>query len=321
MWTLDLRHEQQGAVQATRTRCPRAMADGIMDALNHSFLRLGFGSRIPACGVSNVVLIETPRSLSARPNYLRCESVAGRREGWRGHRFREGEEWSFGGRQHLPGRAESVGVVPSSRTATLSGTEVAEGHFGSTVGNFRELETLRRGVAKWALAKHWLFVHEGVSLQDGQHRLRHLTELGGRIPRLADYHVSGDGTLCLGSRLSLMVRVQANPTIKGFVSGCLVPYLYAMTLKLDHGIDFVFGELRHGVTGEVDDYLDLLELKDRTQVIHALECILKKKRIANKLACPCRCGKRLGKCGYNSKIRELRGIFPGSWLRAYLYGK
>lgn len=146
-------------------------------------------------------------------------------------------------------------------------------------------------------------------------------ELGMRIPRLADFHVNGDGTLCLGSRLSLMARVQTEPTITGFANKCIVPYLYAMTLKLNHKVGFVFGELQHGVRGEIYDYKDLLGLDEQSQVIPALLCILKKKRIANKLPCPCQCGKRLGKCRYNATIRNLRKLFPKAWLRKYVIEK
>lgn len=145
-----------------------------------------------------------------------------------------------------------------------------------------------------------------------------VTEIGNRIPRHPDFHVSSDGTLCLGSTLSLMVRLHDRPTLAGFVEGCVVPYLYAMSLKLDHGIDFVFGELEHGTKGLVDDYRSLFGLQKEAQLYPALRCLLLKKRIANKQPCPCGCGKRLGKCRFNHRVRHFRKIFPKAWLREYL---
>lgn len=151
--------------------------------------------------------------------------------------------------------------------------------------------------------------------------LPEVSEVGNRIPRLADFHVNGDGTLCLGSALSLMLLLQEQPTLTAFVTRCVVPYLYAMSLKLDHGVDFVFGELEHGTKGLVDDYRTLFGLKEGAQLPLALKCLLLKKRIANKRPCPCGCGKRLGKCRFNAKIRHFRQVFPKAWLRKHLSAK
>jgi hypothetical protein len=147
-----------------------------------------------------------------------------------------------------------------------------------------------------------------------------VTEIGGRIPRLDDFHVNGDGTLCLGSRIRVMARLQSEPTVPGFSKNCIVPYLYAMSLKLTHGQDFIFGELRHGIRGELDDYKELLGLKCNDQVVPALRCLLKKKRLANKMSCPCGCRRRLGKCEFNVTVRRFRSVLPKAWLREVVTG-
>ncbi|MBE2204839.1 MAG: hypothetical protein IAE94_10925 [Chthoniobacterales bacterium] len=157
--------------------------------------------------------------------------------------------------------------------------------------------------------------------RDFPRRTPTVTEIGGRIPRVDDFHVNGNGTLCLGSRIRLMARLQAEPTIQGFSKNCIVPYLYAMSLKLTHGQDFIFGELRHGVHGELDDYKELLGLKRNDRVVPALLCLLKKKRLANKMPCPCGCKKRLGKCDLNVTVRKFRSILPKAWLREVVTGK
>jgi hypothetical protein len=168
-------------------------------------------------------------------------------------------------------------------------------------------------------------VQDSYSLQivipkDFPRALPEVSETGGRIPRHADFHINADGTFCLGSPLGLMVRLQEQPTLPAFVSRCVVPYLYAMSLKLDHGIDFVFGELAHGAPGLVDDYRQLFGLKLQSQLLPTLRCLLLKKRVANKKPCPCGCGKRLGKCRFNERVRHLRGVLPRAWLRVYLRG-
>ncbi len=157
--------------------------------------------------------------------------------------------------------------------------------------------------------------------QEFPRRVPTATEIGGRIPHVNDFHVNSDGTLCLGSRIRLMAQLQTEPTILGFSKKCVVPYLYAMSLKLTHNRDFIFGELRHGIDGELDDYRELFGLKLNAQVSPALFCLLKKKRIANKMPCPCGCRRRLGKCAFNATIRRFRCCLPKVWLQEVVAGK
>ncbi|MEO6847045.1 MAG: hypothetical protein ABI254_07295 [Chthoniobacterales bacterium] len=117
-----------------------------------------------------------------------------------------------------------------------------------------------------------------------------------------------------------MARLQAEPTVQGFSKSCIIPYLYAMSLKLIHGKDFIFGELRHGIHGELDDYRELLGLKRNNQVVPALLCLLKKKRLANKMSCPFGCQIRLGKCDFNVVVRKFRNVLPKAWLREIVTG-
>src|SRR5213594_728818 len=84
--------------------------------------------------------------------------------------------------------------------------------------------------------------------------LPRVTESGGRIPRTGEYHVNtADNTLCLGSSLSLLLKLSKKPTIDGFAESCLVPYLFAISRKLKNGGPLPFGELAHGRKGLRDD--------------------------------------------------------------------
>jgi len=94
-----------------------------------------------------------------------------------------------------------------------------------------------------------------------------------------------------------------------------------MSLKLTHGQDFIFGELRHGIHGELDDYKELLGLKRNEQVIPSLRCLLTKKRLANKMFYPCDCRKRLGKSEFNATVRKFRNVLPKACLREVVTGK
>ena len=142
-----------------------------------------------------------------------------------------------------------------------------------------------------------------------------VTETGGRIPRNGDFHVNPDGSLCLGSPLGLLLKASRNPTLSGYVKKCVVPYLFAVSYKLQHGGPMLFGELAHGTPGELQDYVDLFSLKRPDQAKRALEMLGMKKRRANKLPCPCGCGKRLGKCRFNYRITEFRKLASRVWFR------
>ena len=143
-----------------------------------------------------------------------------------------------------------------------------------------------------------------------------VVETGGRIPHTGDYHVNrDDGTLCLGSPLGLMLRLAQEPTLPGFASRCLVPYLYAISHKLTHGGPLPFGELAHGAEGVLADYKALFHLRDGEAVFATLKLLGMKKRLANKRTCPCGCGRRVGRCDFNARVREFRRIAGRKWYR------
>ena len=146
--------------------------------------------------------------------------------------------------------------------------------------------------------------------------LPQVTELGKRIPKDGRHHVNpSDGTLCLGSPIRLLIALAKKPTLVGFAENCLIPYLFAISQKLKNGKELQFGELAHGNQGLIADYMDIFGLRKPDQICMVISYLGMKKRRANKLPCPCGCKKRLGKCTFNFKIRQLRGVANRSWFR------
>ena len=139
-------------------------------------------------------------------------------------------------------------------------------------------------------------------------------EIGNKIPRNGDYHVNSDDTLCLGSRLRLLLKISSKPTLNGFTEECLVPYLYAVSHKLSFGGKFLFSDLSHGTLGELRDYVDLFGLKELEQARATLYLLTMKKRLANKHPCPCGCGRRLGKCSFNDRLKRIRDLADRNWF-------
>lgn len=137
-------------------------------------------------------------------------------------------------------------------------------------------------------------------------------ELEGKIPDNinAGFHINGtkEKTFCMGSPIRLLELIHKNPTLQGFIEKCLVPYLYAVTLKLKYNIDFIFGELAHGDEGLIYEYKNIFNVSSEDEVLNILKCFTVRKRISNKWICPCNCGNRLGKCKkkLNIKINSYR---------------
>ena len=55
--------------------------------------------------------------------------------------------------------------------------------------------------------------------------------------------------------------------------------------------------------------------RHREQAERALRLLGMKKRRANKQVCPCGCGRRVGRCRFNARLREFRMLAPRAWFR------
>ena len=145
-------------------------------------------------------------------------------------------------------------------------------------------------------------------------------EVGHRIKRDSDHHTYGDGSFCLGSEINIKAILSEAATISDFVDRVLSPFLYSISYKLKYGI-FPYGDLAHGEAGLIDDYEKLFQIQGKKSVIGVLNVLGKRKRVANKLACPCCCGRRLGKCDYRFNLEEWRHLDKRRWFREHLLSK
>ena len=147
-----------------------------------------------------------------------------------------------------------------------------------------------------------------------------VNEMNGRIPLDAEFHVNArDKSLCLGSPLRLLKTIAIEPTLDGFSKRCLIPYLYAVSRKLQYGGKFLFGELDHGRPGRLADYVDLLAVQNEFQAISAIQFLGMRKRVANKRPCQCGCARRVGLCSFNHRSRKFRLLAARSWYRKLFF--
>ncbi len=147
------------------------------------------------------------------------------------------------------------------------------------------------------------------------HGLPEVYETDGKIPRIKEFHVNPTGSLCLGSRLRLLKIISMTPNLCGYAKYCIVPYLFAVSEKLNTGKGLVFGELRHGTEGELEDYKGMFGLETHEQSELAFSYLGMKRRHANKHLCPCGCGRRLGLCDFRNTLDKYRELAPNRWFR------
>lgn len=151
-------------------------------------------------------------------------------------------------------------------------------------------------------------------LTDREDEIPRVFELDGRIPRKIDEHNSG-GEFCLGSPLSLRLKLGRSPSLVRFVDQCVVPFLYAASWRRQGRSGWPFGELPHFEEGLLDDYLRLFRVNTPENARMALAALSARPRVANKLPCPCGCRRRLGKCSYRLYLASLRSLATRPYFR------
>lgn len=140
---------------------------------------------------------------------------------------------------------------------------------------------------------------------------------GKYLPRNQDYHTYSDGSFCLGSELKIKSLLREDHSFTAFFENIVDRFLYAVSHRIEFGV-FPYGELAHGEQGLIDDYGEMFGLSGKLSVLRALRALGKRKREANKLPCPCSCGRRSGCCDYRFVLNEFRNVERRRWFRQHL---
>lgn len=121
-----------------------------------------------------------------------------------------------------------------------------------------------------------------------------IKEISGKI--IHTFHTNGDGTMCLGSKLDVLHKFSASPTLLGFVENLVEPYLFAHAYFLEYG-KMPFGELSHGTKGVIEYYNSLFEVDDYEMVMNVLHFLCKYGFRGHHKCC----------CGSKKKFRNCHG--------------
>ncbi len=140
-------------------------------------------------------------------------------------------------------------------------------------------------------------------------------ETGGRIA--PTFHKLKGDFLCLGARTDLRIRLVTSPTLLTFVEHLLIPYLYGHSYFKSFGV-MPFDELEHGKNGLLQHFSSLFGAPSQTAALEFVRVASLRRRIANKLECPCGSRRRLGRC-HNQRVNWLRKLL-GSFKLTSLPG-
>lgn len=141
-------------------------------------------------------------------------------------------------------------------------------------------------------------------------------EVGGRIPK--DYHKLKGDRLCLGSPTAIRLELSKSPTLIGFVERLVVPYLFSFAFHERFG-RMPYGELAHGPEGIRQHFAELFRLPSLASADEMVRLASLPKRVANKQACPCGGGRRLGRC-HHLIVNRYRKRLGRAWFRSeHLY--
>lgn len=133
-------------------------------------------------------------------------------------------------------------------------------------------------------------------------------EVGGRIPRINDRHINGDGSLCLGVPDDLWIKLGGDFELCHFLAKPVRAFLIGNSL-VERGEMWPQDERPHGKEGICEFYGELVGFSNPQQIRLLLTYLAKKDDIKGHWLCPCQSGSVLRKCHF-SEVLGLRQKIP-----------
>ncbi|SEP44752.1 SEC-C motif-containing protein [Mucilaginibacter sp. OK283] len=130
--------------------------------------------------------------------------------------------------------------------------------------------------------KFWETYNVEIFCSDGfPNRFPNLYEVGGKIPKIADWHIYEDTLSCCVKILpEEILRCIKGISLEQYVTEVVLPYLFNQTHRKVEGY-YVNGEYSHGSLGFYEYYSQLLKTGNLTQIarlLHGIATILKPDR-------------------------------------------
>lgn len=115
-----------------------------------------------------------------------------------------------------------------------------------------------------------------------------LYEIGGKIPKIADWHVNEVGSCCITVPLIEITACKNGLPVSKFIEKHAKPYLFNQAHRIEKGV-YAKGEFSHGVYGIWEHYEDLFNEKDKNKILEHLNKISK---IDFGKSTPCFCARK-----------------------------
>jgi hypothetical protein len=139
-------------------------------------------------------------------------------------------------------------------------------------------------------------------------------EVGGAIPRIADWHINVDGSCCLDNEFSQEIKCFQGLSLVNFTKKELIPWLANQSYRRTTG-NYINGEQSHGDVGRIDFFMEELDASNLFECINWLVKITTDEVLPRQGMCICNSGKKWRHC-HKSKFDRLRLISKPSLIWA-----
>jgi len=139
-----------------------------------------------------------------------------------------------------------------------------------------------------------------------------LYEVGGKIPKIPDWHINEIGSCCITVPLIEITACKKGLSVSNFIERHAKPYLFNQAHRLYKGI-YADEEFSHGVFGIWEHYEDLFHEKNKSSIIGHLNKILK---IEFGKKTQCFCGKRAKFRKCHQDVFNVFKTLPDSFVKS-----
>jgi hypothetical protein len=132
-------------------------------------------------------------------------------------------------------------------------------------------------------------------------------EVGGRIPRNADYHINAGGEACLFVPDERWRAYPPGATFLQFLDGPVRNFFLGQSIFRET-CQWPFGQRPHGAPGIYQYYEELLGCADK-EIVREYIDFLRKPQVKGHFSCPCKSGKIVRQC-HRQQLADLRAKIP-----------
>jgi len=129
------------------------------------------------------------------------------------------------------------------------------------------------------------------------YRYPHVYEIGGKIPKIGDWHIYDDTQrCCIDVEPEEIIKCSGGLSLPDFIQNEMLPYFFNQTFRRNEGY-YPNGEYAHNVHGLFQYYDQLLQTQgDPRKTLQQLMYIQKIERPGRTFACFCGSGEKFRRC-------------------------